>query len=65
MKLIDVYGMPYYLLKKNGEYYLATKHIKEKTKKEHYRVEVKGLHNIQTYIRNNGLIEYKEVIKSE
>lgn len=54
MILVDEYGLKYKVIKKKDEYYLLEKLFNTMNKKS-YRIILKGLNNINTFIKNNNL----------
>lgn len=55
MTLIDNYGLKYKVIKKNDEYYLFERTFNTLSKKNKYKLILKGLSNINTFIKNNKL----------
>ncbi len=54
MFFVDEYGLKYKVIKKKDEYYLLEKMFSTMNKKS-YRIILKGLNNINTFIKNNKL----------
>ena len=55
MTLIDNYGLKYKVIKKDNEFYLYERVFNTLSKKNKYKLILKGLSNINTFIKNNKL----------
>lgn len=53
--LMDKYNSIYKVVKKNGIYYLIQEHFDKYKEQKAVHVIVKGINNVNTYIKNNGL----------
>ena len=60
MTLIDNYGLKYKVVKKDNEFYLYERVFNTLSKKNKYKLILKGLSNINTFIKNNNLRKIKK-----
>lgn len=56
----DKFGLVYKAVKKNDNYYLLMRKRNYVTNEYFYDIEVKGKHNVLTFMRNNRLVKVEE-----